>query len=83
MVPTVCLTMSPVKLKVPRKLRRSCSRPDSPELAQFARQADHVLQRRVLRAQHVEFLLREVADVQALALGDGRRPAAEMSAQWS
>ena len=30
-------------------------------------EADHVFQRRVLRAQHVEFLLREVADVEALA----------------
>ncbi len=37
--------------------------------AEFARHAHHVLERGVLRAQHVEFLLREVADVQALALG--------------
>ncbi|MNS57998.1 hypothetical protein D3C72_909030 [compost metagenome] len=38
--------------------------------AQLACHAHHVLQRVVLRAQHVEFLLREVADVQALAFGD-------------
>ncbi len=37
----------------------------------FPGQADHVLQRVVARAQHVEFLLSEVADVQALAFGDG------------
>ena len=29
-----------------------------------------MFERRVLRTQHVELLLREVADVQALALGD-------------
>ena len=36
----------------------------------FLGQPDHVLQRRIARAQHVEFLLREVADVQPLAFGD-------------
>ena len=35
----------------------------------FLGQADHVFERRVLRAQHVEFLLREVADGEALAGG--------------
>jgi len=39
--------------------------------AHFAGEAHHVLQRRILRTQHVQFLLREVADVQALAFGDG------------
>jgi hypothetical protein len=39
-------------------------------LAGFARQAHHVLQRRVLRAQHVQLLLGEVADGQALAFGE-------------
>jgi hypothetical protein len=64
--------MSPVKLNVPRKLRRSCSRPDSRALGPSSlRQAHHVLQRVVGGAQHVQFLLGEVADRQALALGDG------------
>ena len=72
MVPTGCLTMSPLKLKLPRKPRRSCSPVRSlTGSAQLARHAHHVLQRGVLRAQHVQFLLREVADVQALAFGDG------------
>ncbi|CAM2156142.1 conserved hypothetical protein [Paraburkholderia tropica] len=33
-------------------------------------EADHVFHRRVLRAQHVQLLLREIADVQPLALAD-------------
>ena len=36
--------------------------------ADFLDQPNHVIQRVVGRAQHVEFLLRKVADVQALAL---------------
>jgi hypothetical protein len=64
--------MSPLKLKLPRKLRRSCSRPDSRALGpSVLGQAHHVLQRRVAGAQHVQFLLGEVADAQALAFGDG------------
>ena len=37
---------------------------------QLAHQADHVLQRRVRRAQHIELLLREIANVQTASLGD-------------
>jgi hypothetical protein len=57
------LTMSPLKLKLPRKPRRACS-----PVGSFAH---HVLQGRVLGALDVEFLLREIADVQSLAFGHG------------
>jgi len=63
--------MSPLKLNAPRKLRRSCSRWLGLQFAQRAEsadQADHVLQRRVVGSQHIQFLLRKVADVQALCL---------------
>ena len=76
MVPTACWTISPVKWKLPRKLRRSCSRADG---AGQSRASRNMCSSGVSSgAQHVEFLLREVADGQALALGDraGRAAAA-------
>jgi hypothetical protein len=61
--------MSPVKRKLPRKSRSSFL--FARRRAHVARQAHHVLQRVVVGAQHVQLLLGKVADVQALAFGDG------------
>ena len=67
MLPTACSTMSPLKLNDPEEVAQILF---ARVHAQLARQAHHVPQRVIIRVQHIEFLLGEVANRQAFALGD-------------